>query len=435
MLESGDRAIVDAQIDARGCLIFPGFIDPHVHSRDPGLTEKEDIEHATAGAAAGGITTIFDMPNTIPPPRNASILGGRVDEHLGRAFTDFGLWGLAIPGENTSDIAQLFRAGAIGVKLFWPFAITKSDNRIVPLPDKWNVEDFILPADNGTVFELFQTVAEIGGLLAAHCEDPAILNASRADSLARPASFDTFLRSRPAVAESVAVATGIELARATGCRFHAVHLSTGRASELIKQGQNSGAQVSGETCPQYLLLSDADYGSIGAAMKVVPPIRGSEEREGLWAGVRSGTITSLGSDHAPHTVMEKAQEEFEQQPPGGIGVETLGPLMINEALQGRLPLESLAWLLSEGTARLYRLFPRKGSLLPGGDADFTIVDPSESFEIRNERLHAKNKLSAWHGRRLLGRIRWTVLRGETIAVDGEPVGSPRGQFISPEGRA
>jgi dihydroorotase len=196
----------------------------------------------------------------------------------------------------------------------------------------------------------------------------------------------------------------------------------------VRRAQADGVRLSAETCPHYLALSDADFSSLGTSMKVYPPIRTQADQAALWQAVQDGTITSIGSDHAPHTRAEKAQD-LATAPAGVSGVETLPAVLVDQMLAGRLSPERLAWVAAEGTARLYRLYPRKGAVEPGADADLTLVDPAASVTIDAARLHSKEPQSPWHGRTLRGQVRLTLLRGDVVARDGEPVGPPRGRLV------
>ena len=430
-LEEPDSASgSDEEIDATGLLVFPGFIDPHVHSRDPGLTEKEDFSHSTQAAAAGGITTIFEMPNAIPPVSEVSVFRVRAEQHSRVAFVDFGLWAISLGAENLEHVPELIDEGAVGVKLFWGYALHRQTRQLVYNLADEPPENLILPPGNGDVFDLFRTVAGAGGLLAAHCEDREVIEASERALGGDVAGYEDFLTSRPDTAEAASVALAAEFARATDCRFHVVHMSSARATDIVRLAQREGVSISAETCPQYLTLTNEAYASVGPSMKVYPPIRRAHDRDELWRGVRDGTITSLGSDHAPHTLEEK-QRDLASQPAGAVGVETLVPVLLNEVSEGRLSPERLAWVLSEGTARLYGLYPQKGAIRPGADADFTIVDPEAGWTIRNEALHSKNPLSPWNGLSGRGAARFGVLRGRVVMRDGEPQGEPGGQIVRP----
>jgi allantoinase len=419
---------VDEQIDARGMLVFPGFMDPHVHSRDPGLTHKEDFAHSTRAAAAGGVTTLCEMPNAIPPVTSADILEQRAAQHARVAHVDFGLWGMALGQENLGDIAGLFRAGAIGVKLFWGYALHRQTHVLVYNLADVPAEDLIPPPGNGDVLELCREVARVGGLLAAHCEDRGVIDVAER-RLERPiTSYAELLEIRPATAESVSIAVAAELSAASGCRFHVVHTASQSGIDAVRRAQRDGVPLTAETCPHYLTFSAADFAELGVTMKVYPPIRGDADQAALWDAVRDGTITSIGSDHAPHTLEEKSQG-LASAPAGVQGVETLGPVMVDAMLNDRITPQRLAWVLSEGTARLYGLYPRKGTIQIGADADFTLVDPSATTVVDNSHLHSKQPQSPWHGRRLRGALKMTILRGQVIARDGEPLGEPHGRFV------
>jgi allantoinase len=420
----------DEVIDAARLLVFPGFIDPHVHSRDPGLTEKEDFAHSTRAAAAGGITTILEMPNAIPPVSDMATFRERADQHARVASVDFGLWGISLGTENLEELPALIEEGVVGVKLFWGYALHRETKQLVYNVADEPPENLIPPPTNGEVLNIFEKTARAEGLLAAHCEDREIIESAQ-QALGRGVEdYEDILASRPDTAEAAAIALGAEFASVTGCRFHVVHTSSARGLRVVRGAQSRGVPISAETCPQYLTLTDESYESVGSLMKVYPPIRRAKDRDALWEGVRDGTVASVGSDHAPHT-LEQKQQDLATQPAGAVGVETLAPLMIDAALTGRLSPERLSWVLSEGTARLYGLYPRKGVIRPGADADFTLVDPDSEFEIRNERLHSKHPLSPWDGRLLRGALTAAVVRGNVVMRDGEPVGDSRGQLVRP----
>jgi len=424
----GTASGADEEIDAGGQLVFPGFIDPHVHSRDPGLTEKEDFAHSTRAAAAGGVTTIFEMPNAIPPVSDVSIFRERAEHHARVAFVDFGLWAISLGAANLADLPALVEEGAVGVKLFWGYALHRRTKQLVYNLQDELPENLLMPPGNGEVYELFKTMARTGGLLAAHCEDREIIEVAQRDLGHDITDYEDLLAGRPDIAEAATIALAVEFARASGCRFHVVHMSSTRGAAMVRAARRQGVAISSETCPQYLTLTDESYASVGPVMKIYPPVRRAADREALWEAVCDGTITSLGSDHAPHTVEQKRQG-LATQPAGVIGVETLVPLMLNEVASGRLSPERLAWVLSEGTARRYGLYPRKGVIQPGADADLTLVDPEAEWTICNERLHSKHPLSPWNGFTVRGAPTLALLRGGVIMRDREPVGESRGRLL------
>jgi allantoinase len=426
-----EKLRVDDQIDASGLLVFPGFIDPHVHSREPGQTEKEDFSHSTRAAAAGGITSILEMPNALPPLSDVATFRSRVREFASKAFVDFGLWGISLGHENLDDLQPLVAEGVVGIKLFWGYALDRKTRALVYNIDPARRADVIPPPDNGEVLDVFRTMAEAGGLLAAHCEDRSILDAAAART-AGSDEYEAFLATRPDLAEATTIAIGAEFARETRCRFHVVHVSSARGAAIVRERQREGVPISAETCPQYLTLTDESFASVGPAMKVFPPVRRQADRDALWNAVNDGTITSIGSDHAPHTPAEK-QGDLASQPAGAVGIETMVRVLLNEIQAGWAAPERLAWALSEGTARLYGLYPKKGAIRLGSDADFTLVAPHAEWEIRNDRLHSKHPLSPWHGFRGKGLPVATILGGQVIMQNGELVGEPSGTLVRPLG--
>jgi allantoinase len=426
-LEDARGVQADERYDATGQLVFAGLIDPHVHSRDPGQTSKEDFAHSTEAALASGITTVLEMPNALPPVTTGDVFRQRVASHEQVAWTDFGLWGQAIGTENSADLGGIFEAGAVAVKLFWGYALDRANWRLIYNLAATAPEDLILPPDLGAVLDIFRRTAATGGVIAAHCEDRELLEAAAA-RVGRIATYGDLLNARPAVAEAASVALGIELARVTGARFHVVHASSARTVELIEQAQHDGISVTGEACPHYLTLNAADAEGIGPASKVFPPIREAGEQAALWAGIESGAIVSLGSDHAPHAPEEKATS-LADAPAGVHGVETMVPLLLDQMTSGRLSPQRVAHVLSAGTAELYGLAHRKGHLQPGADADLTIVDPDRQWQIDQSRLHTLHKTSIFHGRRGRGQAVAAVLGGEIAMREGETVGEPRGRFV------
>jgi dihydroorotase len=425
LLEPGSLPNAEETIDATGKLVFPGFIDPHVHTRDPGDTEKETFRHSALGAAAGGITCFFAMPNTVPPLQAASQLPERIAEHEADAVVDFGVWGIAFGAENLHELQPMIRAGVIGIKLFWGYALDPATRRLVYDATR---TDVVGPPDDAEVYDVFAEIAQGGGLLGVHCEAASLVFGRTRRQEVR--DYDDLLTVRPAEAEAAAIAVGIEFARATRCAFHVVHLTSARGAELVRAAQRDGVDVSAETCPHYLTLTDEDYPRLGSLMKVYPPIRDAANCEALWEAVLDGTVCSLGSDHAPHGPAEVGGS-LAAKPAGSAGVQTLAPLMLDQMQSGRATPERMAWLLSEGTARRYGVYPQKGSLLVGTDADLTIVDPRATVRVAPEWLRSLHPVSPWLGLELQGAPVATIVRGRVVMADGEVDETPHGRVVRP----
>jgi allantoinase len=419
----------DDVYDADGRVVFPGVIDPHVHSRDPGQTHKEDFAHATRAAAAGGVTTLLDMPNAIPPVTNPEVFHDRVRHHSGSAFVDFGLWGLILDASSVKHVQPLKAAGAVGLKLFWGFFFDRETGALVYDARGRDPDSLLPPASMADLWELFDATASGDILVGLHSEDRGILEA-KARRHSEFDDYETLLEARPVAAESAAIAAGIEVAMGTGARLHILHISSRRGASLVRTARADGLPVSAETCPHYLTLTADDFRSIGPMMKVYPPVRTEEDRDALWEAVNDDAVTSVSSDHAPHSAEER-RGTLSELPAGSYGVQTMVQVLLNEAAEGRTTLRRLSWVLSEGTARLYGLYPQKGSVEVGTDADFTVVDPDAPWAIDQDRLLTKMKLSPWHGRKGRGLAVATILRGGVVMRDGEPVGDRRGRFIHP----
>jgi allantoinase len=428
LLDADTRVRADEALSARGLLVFPGFIDPHVHSRDPGLTDKEDFAHATRSALAGGLTTILDMPNAVPPLTDVATFEQRARDHARIAEVDFGLWAQTLGAENLDQLAGLAAAGAVGFKLFWGYALDRRTKRLIYTFADAPPEDVLPPTPLGEVHEVMQELAAAGALMAAHCEDREIMSAAERALGRSIETYSDLLATRPALAETVAVGLAAQLAADTGCRFHVVHVSSRSTVQLLRNAKAHGAPISGETCPQYLLLTDADYARLGAAMKVYPPIRTGADQAELWAGLDEGTLVSVGSDHAPHT-REEQERPLATRPAGMLGIETLVPLMLDAMHRGRLSPERVAGVLAEDTARVYGIDDRKGVIRIGNDADLTLVDPTRAFTIDQEALHSLNPSSVWDRHRGHGVAVASVLRGELLMRDGDPVGPHRGDLV------
>jgi dihydroorotase (multifunctional complex type) len=414
------------EVDARGLLVLPGGVDAHVHSRDPGFPEKEDFGSLTAAAAAGGITTVVDMPNTVPAVENAAVFHEKVEVASARAMVDFALWGLLGGAGRPEDAAGLLDAGAVGLKAYLGYAVRRANRQVIYTTDL--DAGLEAPPDHGTIAMLASDLARRGAPLAVHCEDPGVLRAFR-----RPLrTYADVLASRPALAEAVAIAGLGVISQRTGLEVHVVHLSSALGLAAARDALRAGARLVLETCPQYLWLTDEEAGRLGPAAKMYPAIRTAPDRAALREALRTGTIARVATDHAPHADGEKLGRSLEEAPPGSPGVETLYTSCLELARQQGDVAAAVRWV-AEGPARTLGLWPRKGAIEPGADADLALVDPAGETVVSAGRQHSRQRHGALEGLRFGFAVRAVYARGELVARDGEPVGRPgRGRLVRPE---
>jgi allantoinase len=380
------------------CVLMPGLVDSHVHVNEPGRTDWEGFASATAAAAAGGITTIVDMPlNSIPPTTTVDGLRAKQAAARGNVHVDTALWGGAVP-RNLDDLRPLHDAGVVGFKCFL-------------LPS--GVDEFP-PLSPDEVHAAMERIASFGGLLIAHAEDPA--------SIAEPAgpSYTEFVASRPPEAEARAVRALLEAMQRTGCRTHIVHVSAAEVLPLLASARAAGLPVTAETCPHYLTLSAEDVH--GTEFKCCPPIRDATNRDALWQGLRDGVLDCVVSDHSPCPPGLKAGG-FDAAW-GGIASVQLGFSAVwTEAAARGFTLVDVARWMSSGPARLAGL-SGKGAIEVGRDADFAVVDPDATWTVDPARLRQRHPVTPYAGTTLRGVVRETWLRGRRI--DGV---TPRGRLL------
>ncbi|MFJ9209591.1 allantoinase AllB [Streptomyces sp. NPDC102264] len=390
--------------DVGGDVVLPGLVDTHVHVNDPGRTAWEGFWTATRAAAAGGITTLLDMPlNSLPPTTTAAHLRTKREVARTKAHIDVGFWGGAVP-DNVKDLRPLHDAGVFGFKSF----LSPS-----------GVDEF--PALDQE--QLGRSLAEItgfGGLLIVHAEDPRELAAAPRPS--GPAYAD-FLASRPRDAENAAITSLIAQARRLDARVHVLHLSSSEALPLIAEAKRDGVRITVESCPHFLTLTAEEVPDGATEFKCCPPIREAANQDALWQGLADGTIDCVVSDHSPCTTELKTPDFGTAW--GGISSLQLGlPAIWTEARRRGRPLEDVVRWMSTAPAALAGL-TRKGAIETGRDADFAVLAPDETFTVDPARLHHRNQVTAYAGRTLYGVIRSTWLRGTRIVHDGvltEPTG-------------
>jgi allantoinase len=385
-------------------VLMPGVVDAHVHVNDPGRTEWEGFASATRAAAAGGVTTIVDMPlNSIPPTCDLPALDLKRKTAASQAFVDVGFWGGAIPG-NVAELRPLHEAGVSGFKCFLLHS---------------GVDEFP-PLEADQLEQAMREIAAFDGLLIVHAEDAhAIEHAPAADG----GTYERFLHSRPRGAENLAIAQVIELARWTGCRVHILHVSSSDVIAMLASARRDGVPITAETCPHYLTFAAEEIPDGATQYKCCPPIREAANRELLWQGLRDGVIDMVVTDHSPSTPDLKALDTGDFGVAwGGISSLQLGLSAVwTEARARGFALTDIARWMSAAPARHAGL-PSKGQIAVGHDADFAVLAPDDTFVVDAARLHHKNAVTPYHGRSLAGVVRQTWLRGEKIDIEAAPQG-------------
>jgi allantoinase len=402
-LEPYDAAAAraDTDIDLAGVALLPGLVDTHVHVNEPGRTEWEGFATATRAAAAGGVTTLLDMPlNAIPPTVDPAALDVKRAAAAGRCAVDVGFWGGAVPG-NAAALRPLHELGVFGFKCF-----------LAPS----GVEEFAALDETGLRTAMAE-IASFDGLLIVHAEDPACLSEP-----AGPGYAD-FLASRPPTAEGTAIALVAQLSRETGCRAHIVHLSDAQTIRMLRHWRDQqGVRISAETCPHYLTFCAEEVPSGGTEFKCCPPIRDAGNRRRLWTGLADGTIRLVVSDHSPCPPAWK-QGDFKTAW-GGISSLQLGLPVVWTAARGRgHPLADVVRWMAAGPADLAGL-RRKGRIAVGHDADLVAFAADETFVVDPAALHHRHPVTPYAGRELTGVVRATWLRGRVIdsTINGEASG-------------
>lgn len=414
-------------VDARGMYVLPGAIDVHVHSRDPGFPEKEDFGTMTAAAAAGGVTTVMDMPNTIPAVDAAGVLEAKAALARRKARVDFGLWALIRSTSTQDQLEGLASAGAIGFKAYLGYAFNLSRKQVT---QAWELDDPDLeaPPDYGTLAHLAPVIAKLGLPLAIHAEDPAVLASYR-----RPlTTYSDLLDARPPEAESVAISAAAAIAKEFGLHLHIAHLSSALGLSAARDAMRVGAPLTLETCPQYLWLSDQDFARLGTAMKVFPPIRTPADRAALVEAAANGVIRVIATDHAPHTDEDKARS-FEQAPSGSPGVQTLYLSCLELASSLGDVWLAPRWVC-EGPADLAGLRESKGAIAPGFDADIVVVDPQQKTVVRAAAMRSRQRHGALDGKTFGFAIRDVFVRGGAVIRNGKRVGRAAGRMVRPADR-
>jgi allantoinase len=404
-----------ATFDATGLHLLPGAIDSHVHFRDPGYAHKETWKTGSAAAACGGVTTVFEMPNTHPPTGTLEAL--RLKQKAAESsYVDFGIHGL-LGDDTVGHLEDLLDAGVTSFKAF-------VGNTFGNLP---------APSD-GALLEGFETLAPLGIRTVVHAENSSIMArreaalkaAGRTDALAH-------LAVRPAVCEIEAIGRVITLAEWTGARVHIAHHSAADSLFLIRAAKARGADVTVETCPQYLLLNTDHVRVLGGILRLNPPIREARHNQPLWDALLDGTIDMIATDHAPHAPEEKTRNSIWDCDCGFPGVETQMPLMLTEVNRARCTLMDYVRWSAVAPAKAWGLYPSKGLIAPGALADIALVDMTRSGRLQQGRLQSLSKISPWHGRAVRGMPMHTLVRGRFVMRDGQLVEDAAGWGRSVKG--
>ena len=404
-------------LDANGLMVIPGLVDTHVHINEPGRTDWEGFATATAAAAAGGVTTLLDMPlNSIPATTKASALEKKRKAAVTQSRVDVGFLGGVVPG-NQGDLQQLWDMGVFAFKCF-----------MVPS----GVQEF----ENVTAKDLHAAMPVLAGLrapLMVHAELPGPIEAAApalADKDKR--AYETYLASRPPAAEVDAVRLVLDLARRYAVRVHIVHVSACEVLPLLREARVERLPVTAESCPHYLAIEAEQIPAGATEFKCAPPIRGRDNRDHLWNALADGTIDAIVSDHSPCPPDLKKKETGDFFAAwGGVASLELGLSVIwSEARKRGGSMENVANWMSHAPARLAGLHRQKGRLAPGLQADFALVNPDEYFVVDPKALRQRHPVTPYAGRTLHGRVHATYLRGELIYSRGEAVGEPIGRLLA-----
>lgn len=399
-------------IDGQGLYALPGMVDEHVHLMDPGDGSREDFPHGSAAAAVGGVTTLIEHTHGRPVLR-VKDLEGKKSYLEGRSFVDYGLAAHVFP-ESIGQVQQLWEDGAAFFKVF-------------------TCETHGIPAcSSDDLLQLFGILKRIQGRALVHSEDDAVTAGNESRLKAAGRSDNAIINEwRSSNAELIAVGTVALIARLTGANVTIAHASQPEVIRLIEREKIRGAHLSVETCPQYFELDASQSIQYGPLRKFTPPAREQPIPEQMWEMVHAGPVDIIATDHAPSTIEQKHGDDIWGCPFGLPGIETTLPLLLNRVSEGKLTLNRLVQLYSTRPAQLLGLYPRKGSISVGADADMVLVDLEKTRTIKNEQIHSKAGWTPYDGVTVRGLPVMTVLRGKVIAREGELVCEQRqGQFVS-----
>ena len=416
-----DRELPNARkvLDAGGHFILPGVVDEHVHLQDMERSAVSDFVSGSTAAAVGGVTTVMEMPLTLPPTTTAEAFEKKKEVAVKKFIVDFALYGGAVPG-NIKEIPKMVEAGAVGFKAMMAGSV----------PGIFEI------LDDGLLLEAFRSIADCESVITLHAENEAIINhlENRLKADGRK-DVRAFFESRPVIQEVEAISRAATLAKEAGCHLHIVHVSCPQGIDIICQQKMEGQSLTAETGPHYLALSEDDMERLGPYMKFAPPARSKTETEQLWQQLADGKIDTLGSDDGAHEKenKERGWKNIWEAGNGAIGIETMLPVMLSEGVnKNRISLQRLISLVSENPARIFGIYPQKGVIQVGSDADLVIVDMAKEHVIEAEKLHTKQKHTPYDGLKVKGMPVLTMVRGEVVMENGQVMGKPGyGRFVKP----
>ena len=413
-------------IDVQGRLILPGFIDAHSHVRGMERSDWEDFTTGTMAAAAGGVTTILEMPITIPPTSTAQAFREKREAASRQALVNFAFYAGA-GSQNIEEIPKMAEEGAIAFKTF------------MHPPPSGRERDFwgFHITDDGSFLEVLRTIARTGLISCVHAENPQIVDhLTRKLQSQHRKDLSAYLESRPGITESEGISRAAMLASEARAKIHVCHVCAKEAVEVVRAAKSRGQLLTSETCPHYLTFTHDEVKHLGPYAKINPPIRHSEDRDLLWTALADGVIDVVASDHGPfpRQAKEVGREDIWKAYMGTPGLETMVPVMLTHANRGRISLERLVKVLSENVAKIFGISPRKGALTVGADADIVVVDLHQRRKLKAEEFYTKAKEVAllYDGFEVQGVPVMTIVNGVEVMRNGAVVGKPgTGSFVKP----
>ena len=419
IVELGAQGSLDSApdyIDAEGCYVLPGVVDVHFHCRAPSRPDRGDFSSETRAAAVGGVTTVCEMPISDPACSTPEVFHARRALLESAAYVDVALYaGGAV--KSTREAEAMADAGAVGFKLF---THQPSPERSREFQGLWATTEF-------DIYTALKAIAPTGLVCTVHAENDALLSA-----FGQFATLDG-VPHRPPLIESTAIAMIGALGADAGARIHIAHVTSREAVDSLRGARASGCDITGETCPQYLVFDRTFIERFGAFAKVSPPLRDLDDVEYLWRSLEEGHVNIIASDHAPFLPAEKSEATYASAPSGLPTVETMLPIMVDAALRERIPLALAVDMLTARPAARFGLYPKKGTISPGADADIVIVDPTRSRALSVDQLTSRAGRCGlvYEGMNLRGLIVRTLLRGHTIVQDGNVREPQVGRFLKP----